>query len=151
MSQRDLKVFLQNMIFKVSNKLKGKFSPFSEIIGNELKVLMIKDIYDLGENHKNLYLFIVKNYSKQPKERYFLAVLLASQSSDLLVSLANDFARKNALKLVQYTINLKQLRISLIALKEIEKIEDFSFSVEILKEFRTNFREMLAKIKSTLE
>lgn len=151
MSQRNLKVFLQDQIFNKSKKLKGKFAPFSEMINNERRVLKIKEIYDLRENYKNVYLFIVKNYLKKPKERYFLAVLLASQSSDLLVSLANEFAQKKALKLVQYAINPKQLRISLISLKEIEKIEDFSFSVDVLKEFRAYFRKMLAKIKSTLE
>ncbi len=107
--------------------------------------------YDLSEKFKNLYLFIVKNYLKQPKERYFLAVILASQSSDLLVSLANEFAQKNALKLVQYAINPKQLRVSLISLKEIENIEDYSFLVELLKEFRAFFRKMLGKIKNTIE
>jgi len=150
MNQRDLSGFLQNQVIKKSKKLKGKFAPFSEIIDNELRVLKINKIYDLSEKFKNLYLFIVKNYLKQPKERYFLAVSLASQSSDLLVSLANGFAQKNTLKLVQYAINPKQLRISLISLKEIEKIEDYSFSVELLKEFRTNFRNMLVKIKNTL-
>lgn len=150
MSQRDLSGFLQNKLIKKSKKLKGKFAPFSEIIDNELRVLKINKIYDLSEKFKNLYLFIVKNYLKQPKERYFLAVSLASQSSDLLVSLANEFAQKNALKLVQYAINPKQLRVSLISLKEIENIEDYSFSVELLKEFRTNFRNMLVKIKNTL-
>ena len=151
MSQRELNLFLQNQIFKKSNKLKGKFAPFSEMIDNEFKVLKIKEIYDLSETFKNLYFFIMKNYSKYPKERYFLAVLLASQSSDLLVSLANDFAQKNGLKLIQYAINPNQVRISLISLKEIEKIEDFSFSVDLLKEFRTNFRNMLRKMKNTLE
>ncbi len=151
MSQRELKVFLQNQVFKKSTKLKGKFAPFSEIIDNELRVLKIRDIYYLSENLKNFYLVIVKNYSKHPKERYFLAALLASQSSDLLVILANKFAQKHTLKLVQYAINPKQLRISLISLKEIEKIEDYSFSVELLKEFRTTFRNILGKIKNTLE
>lgn len=150
MSQRDLSGFLQNKLIKKSKKLKGKFAPFSEITDNELRVLKINKIYDLSEKFKNLYLFIVKNYLKQPKERYFLAVSLASQSSDLLVSLANEFAQKNTLKLVQYAINPKQLRVSLISLKEIENIEDYSFSVELLKEFRTNFRNMLVKIKNTL-
>ena len=151
MSQRDLSGFLQNKLIKKSKKLKGKFAPFSEIIDNELIVLKINKIYDLSEKFKNLYLFIVKNYLKQPKERYFLAVSLASQSSDLLVSLANEFAQKNALKLVQYAINPKQLRVSLISLKEIENIEDYSFLVELLKEFRAFFRKMLGKIKNTIE
>ncbi len=150
MSQRDLRGFLQNKLIKKSKKLKGKFAPFSEFIDNEIRVLKINKIYNLSEKFKNLYLFIVKNYLKQPKERYFLAVILASQSSDLLVSLANEFAQKNALKLVQYAINPKQLRVSLISLKEIESIEDYSFSVELLKEFRTFFRNMLGKIKNTL-
>ncbi len=151
MSQKELQAFLQNEIFKKSKKLKGKFAPFSEIIDNEYRVLKIKAIYDLSEKSKNLYLFIIRNYSKPPKERFYLAIILAAQSSDLLVSLANNFAQKNGLKLIQYAINPKQLRISLISLKEIENLEDYSFSVDILKEFRTFFRNMLGKIKSSLE
>lgn len=151
MSQKDLRVYIQGQLSKRSKNLKGRFAPFSEMIDNELRVLKVKNIYDLSEKFKNMWLFIVKNYSKHPKERYFFGVLLASQSSDLLVSLANDFAKKNSLKLVQYAINPKYFRISLIALKEIEKIEDYSFSIELLKEFRTKFRNMLVKIKNAME
>ena len=151
MSQKELQAFLQNEVFKKAKKLKGNFAPFSEIIDNEYRVLKIKTLYSLSEKSKNIYLFVVKNYSKLPKERFYLAIILAAQSSDLLVSLANDFAQKNRLKLVQYAINPKQFRISLISLKEIEKLEDFTFSVEILNDFRTNFRNMLGKIKSSLQ
>ena len=77
MSHRELSVFLQNQIFKKSTKLKGKFAPFLEKVDNEPRILKIKDIFDLSEKLKNLYLFIVKNYLKQPKERYFLAILFS--------------------------------------------------------------------------
>jgi hypothetical protein len=151
MSQSNLRVFLKNQIARKSKKLKGKFAPFSDVINNEIKVLKIKAIYDLRDVSKNFYLFIVRNYSKHPKERYFLAIILASQSSDLLVSLANEFAQKNGLKLVQYAIKPKQLRISLISLKEVKKIEDYSLTLAILNEFRTNFRNILRKIKNCVE
>jgi len=150
-NQKSLKLFLLNELFKKSKKIRGKFSPISELIDNKAKIMKIMKLYDLGNVIKNFYMFIVKNYSKQPKERYFLAVILASQSSDLLVNLAKDFAQKNSLKLIQYAIDSNLSRISLISLKEIEKVEDYSISIDILNECRNNFLNTLSKIKNLVK
>ena len=107
--------------------------------------------YDMGNILKNFYLFVIKNYSKHPKKRYYLAVILASQSSDLLVKLAQDFAQSNSLKLIQYAIHPKLSRISLISLREIKKIDDYPHSVNILTEFRKNFLDNLIKIKNLVK
>ncbi|TFG30178.1 MAG: hypothetical protein EU532_01700 [Promethearchaeota archaeon] len=149
--QKSLKLFLSNEIIKKAKKLRGKLASFSEIIDDKPRVLKIMKAYDLGNFLKNCYLFIVKNYSNQPKERYYIATRLASQSSDLLVKLANDFAQKNSLKLIQYAIDPKLSRISLISLKEIKKIDDYSHSVNVLTEFRKNFLDNLIKIKNLVK
>lgn len=150
-NQKTLQLFLINELLKKSKKIRGKFSPISELIEDKVKVMKIVKLYDLGSLFKNFYLFIVKNYSKQPKKRYFLAIILASQSSDLLVNLAKDFAQKNSLKLIQYAIDPMFSRISLISLKEIENVEDYSISIEILKEFRNIFLNTLTKLKSLVK
>ena len=150
-NQKTLHLFLINELLKKSKKIRGKFSPISELIEDKVKVMKIVKLYDLGSLFKNFYLFIVKNYSKQPKKRYFLAIILASQSSDLLVNLAKDFAQKNSLKLIQYAIDPMFSRISLISLKEIENVEDYSISIEILKEFRNIFLNTLTKLKSLVK
>ena len=136
---------------KNAKKLKGKFAPFSESVNKTPKSLKIKAIYNLKEQLKNFFLIIVRNYSKQPKIRYFLAISLASQSSDFLVSLAKNFASKNDLKLIQYSIYPKTLRIPLLALKELKTVENYSNSIELLNAFRTNFQKTLVKLKNLVE
>ena len=140
MNQEDLKSYLENNVIKSAIKLKGKFAPFSEPVDKMPKTLPIKRIYNLKEQLKNFFLIIVKNYSSQLKDRYFLATILASQSSDFLVSLAKDYATRNNLKLIQYSLFPKNNRISLLSLKEIRSIEDYSSSIERLKDFKKKFR-----------
>lgn len=150
-NQDVLKSYLESNVFKSAIKLKGKFAPFSEPVDKTPKTLPIKRIYNLKEQLKNFFLIIVKNYSNQPKVRYFLAIILASQSSDFLVSLAKDYATRNNLKLIQYSLFPKNIRISLLSLKEIRTIEDYSSSIELLKNFKKKFRKTLVKIRNLVE
>jgi len=150
-AQTDLKSFIQNEIIKKVKKVKGKHAPVSEIVNNVPKTLKVEKVYDLSKNYKNFFLFIIKNYSKTPKLRYFLALSLAYTSSDLLVQLAKEYALKNDLKLIQYSIFPKTLRIQLLLLKEIVKIEDYTNSIEKLKSYRREFRHKLAQVKKLLE
>jgi len=147
-NQEVLKSYLDSNVIKSAIKLKGKFAPFSEPVDKTPKTLPIKRIYNLKEQLKNFFLIIVKNYSNQPKVRYFLAIILASQSSDFLVSLAKDYATRNNLKLIQYSIFPKNIRISLLSLKEIRTIEDYLSSIELLKDFKKKFRKTLEKIRN---
>ncbi|MHA2008037.1 MAG: hypothetical protein ACXABO_12005 [Promethearchaeota archaeon] len=150
-SPKELKHFIKNKVIKDSKKVRGKHSPIAEIVEGTLYSLPVKFLYDLREKLKYLFLIGVKNYSKQPKVRYFLTVSLANNSSDLLVQLAKDYAVKNDLNLVQYSIFLKTLRIQLLALKEIKNIDDYNNSLDILHEFRKIFRDKLVRIKRTIE
>ncbi len=147
-NQEVLKSYLESNVIKSAIKLKGKFAPFSELVDKTPKNLPIKRIYNLREQLKNIFLIIVKNYSNQPKVRYFLAIIIASQSSDFLVSLAKDYATRNNLKLIQYSLFPKNIRISLLSLKEIRTIEDYSSSIELLKDFKKKFRKTLEKIRN---
>lgn len=150
-TQTDLKSFIQNKIIKNVKKLRGKHTPISEIVNSVPKTLAVEKIYDLSESNKNFFLFIVKNYSKTPKLRYFLAISLANNSSDFLVQIAKDSAIKNKLKLIQYSIYHKIFRIQLLLIKEINEIEDYTDLVEKLKNLRSEFRGKLEKIKNLVE
>ena len=95
---------------------------------------------------------IVRNHAKQPKTRYFLAISLASQSSDLLVNLTRELVNKDDnMKLIQFSIHPKSMRVSLLALKELNSAENYSRSVEVLQELRKKFRQKLTKIANQVE
>ena len=147
----DLKSFIKNKIIKDIKKIRGKHASISEIDHNLPKTLTVEKVYDLSEKDKNFYLFIVKNYSKTPKLRYFLAISLANNSSDFLVQIAKDWAVKNDLKLIQYSIFPRMLRIQLLLIKEIKQFEDYNISVEKLAFIRRKFRIKLDKIKNLVE
>jgi len=149
--QEKFKSFLEEELISDAIKLKGKFIPISESVENVLRRLTIKTIYDLSKILKNFYFLTTKNYSKQPKFRYFLAINLASQSSDFLVSIAKDYAIKHNLKLIQYSLFPENNRVSLLSLKEIKSVGDYSNSIEVLSNFRIEFRKKLEKIKNLVE
>ncbi len=151
LDQNDLKSFIKQEIIKETKKLKGKHSPISELVNNVAQSLRVEKMYDLGKKKKNFFLIITRNHSKKPKLRYFLAISLANNSSDLLVQFARDFALKDNLKLLQYSIFPKTLRIQLLLLKELNIIEDYTNSIDILKTYRKEFRSILVKIKNLLE
>ncbi|MHA1256724.1 MAG: hypothetical protein ACTSPS_14115 [Promethearchaeota archaeon] len=146
-----LKPYLKSKVIKNAQKLRGKFPAISEMIEDSQRTLTVQNIFKLRDELKGLFLFSVKNYDKYPKIRYFLAIQLASQSSDFLVALSRDFAVKNDLKLIQYSVVPKTTRISLLSLKEIKEIEDFEKSIGILQDFREKFRKKIAKIKNLVE
>ncbi len=128
-----------------SKKLKGKFPPISFLVDGIVKTLKIQNIFALRQEFKNFYLFKLKNYVKQPKIRHFLAVSLASQSSDLLVSLAKEFLGKiKELRLIQYSAYPHTLRINLFLIIELDNIQNYSDTVGVLKAIRLEFRKKLA-------
>ncbi|MCK4381183.1 MAG: hypothetical protein KAW51_08615 [Candidatus Lokiarchaeota archaeon] len=147
----DLRSFIKNKIIKDIKKIRGKHAPISEIVLNVSKTLTVEKIYDLSEKDKNCFLFIVKNYSKTPKLRYFLAISLANNSSDFLVQIAKDYAIKNDFKLVQYSIFPRTLRIQLLLIKELKQIEDYKNFLEKSINIRRKFRAKLDNIKNLVE
>ena len=147
----DLRSFIKNEIVKKIKKVKGKHPPISEVVNNVSKSLSVDKIYDLSKKNNNYFLLILKNYSKEPKLKYFLAISIANNSSDFLVQIAKDYAIKNDLKLIQYSIFPKTLRIQLLLLKEIRKIEDYTIFIKKLNDLRKDFRSKLLKIKNLVE
>jgi hypothetical protein len=148
--QEDFTSYLRKTVISDALKLRGKFLPISESVRDARKKIKIKFIHDLSTILKNFYLIVAKNYSSQPKVRYFLVINLASQSSDFLVNLARDYALNHNLKLIQYSLFPETHRISLLSLKEIVSIEEYTNSIEILKNFRIEFRKTLDKIKTKI-
>jgi len=147
----ELKSYLKNKIINNAQKLKGKFAAISELIDNSQRTLTVQNIFKLKNALKGMFLFTVKNYDKVPKIRYFLAMQLASQSSDLLVALSRDFAIKNDLKLIQYSIYPKSTRTNLLSLKELKEVEDIEKSIGILQDFREDYKKKIVKIKNLVE
>ncbi len=146
-----LKEYIKNEIIINAKKVRGRHTPISEIVNNVPKTLKIREIYKLQGKLKNIYLFKANNYTKKPKTRYFLVISLASQSSDFLVSLAKNFAKRNNLKLIQYSIFPKILRINLLLIKELTEIEDYSKSIQMLKNFRIVFQNRLTNFRDLIE
>jgi len=150
-SENAIKSFLKKKLLKKAERLKGKFAPISEVREESIKILSVQKVYSLQKQIKDFYFFIVKNYIKQPKNRFFLVLSLASQSSDFLVSLARDFAKENDVKLIQYSIFPKSFRVNLLSLKEIKNINEYLESIELLKNFRQHFKKKVLEIKNLTE
>ena len=140
----------QNLLSK-GTKLKNKYPPISEKVNGISKSLKIESIYELKGNLNNFIFITTKNYAKNPKYRYFLAILLASQSSDLLVNLAKEFSKKNRLKLIQFPLHPQHFRVGLFSLKELQNKDNLSEVVNLLKEFRIMYRKDLEKLGKLIE
>ena len=150
-NEKELKLFIEKKVIKDIKKVRGKKAPIAEFVDNRFVTLPVKSIYNISEQIKNFYFFIIQNNLQQPKVRYFLTITLANNSSDLLVQLAKEIAIKNDLKLIQYSIYPKTLRTQLLSMKEIKNPTDYSNSIEILKATRKDFREKLVKLERLVE
>jgi len=150
-NKENLQSYLKKEILKDAKRIKNKYPPISEKVDGISKSLKIKNIYELKGNFNNFIFITTKNYAKNPRYRYFLAVLLASQSSDLLSSLAKDFSKKNRLKLIQFSLYPQHFRVGLFSLKEIHNKNNISEVVNLLKEFRIIYRKDLEKLRKLIE
>ncbi len=143
--------YLKKEILKDGKRIKNKYPPISEKVNGVSKSLKIKSIYELKGNFTDFIFITTKNHAKNPKHRYFLAMLLASQSSDLLVSIAKEFSRINRLKLIQFSLHPQHFRVGLFSMKEMHAKDNFSEVVNLLKEFRILFRKDLEKLGKLIE
>lgn len=149
--KENLQDYLKKAIFKDAKRIKNKYPPISEKVNGISKSLKIKDIHEIGGNLNNFIIITTKNYVKNPKYRYFLAIMLASQSSDLLVNLAKEYSKKNNLKLIQFSLHPQHFRVGLFSLKEIENKDDLTEVVNLLKEFRILYRKNLDNLGKLIE
>ena len=150
-NKENLQSYLKKEILKDAQRLKNKYPPISEKVNGISKSLRIKNIYKLKGNLNNFIFIKTKNYTKNPRYRYFLAILLATQSSDLLVSLAKEFSKKNRLKLIQFSLHPQHFRVGLFSLKEMHNKNNFSEVINLLKEFRIIYRKDLEKLGKLIE
>ena len=150
-TMENLQSYLKKEILKDAQRLKNKYPPISEKVNGISKSLRIKNIYKLKGNLNNFIFIKTKNYIKNPRYRYFLAILLATQSSDLLVSLAREFSKKNRLKLIQFSLHPQHFRVGLFSLKEMHNKNNFSEVINLLKEFRIIYRKDLEKLGKLIE
>ncbi|MFW9784953.1 MAG: hypothetical protein ACFFFB_21915 [Candidatus Heimdallarchaeota archaeon] len=149
--RNSLDSYLNSEVIKNAKRLKNRYPPISEMVDGARKVLKVQDLYELSKQYRNFYIIKVRNYQDNPKVRYFLANILASQSSDFLVIIAKDYIKdKDNIKLIQFSIHPKNLRISLLALYEIKNQDEFSNSIELLRDLRNIFRKRIANIKNLL-
>ena len=149
--KENLQNHLENTILRDAKRLKNKYPPISEKVNRISKSLKVKEIYELKGDLNNFIFIATKNYSKQPKYRYFLAILLASQSSDLLVNLAKEYSKKNNLRLIQFSLHPQHFRVGLFSLKEIENKDNLSEAIKLLKEFRILYRNNLDNLGKLIE
>ncbi len=149
--EEDFESFIKSDIIYKTKKVRGKHPPISENIENKPQSLSVKSIYELNENLKNFYFITLKNYLKNPKFRYFLAISFANHSSDLLVQLASEIVKKHDLKLIQYSIYPKTLRIQLLCMLEIHTSKNYSTSIKVLKSGRKEFRKKLVRMKDLVQ
>ena len=149
--EEDFKSFVKSDIIYKIRKVKGKYPPIAENVENKPHSLSVKSVYDLNANLKNFYFITLKNYSKSPKYRYFLVISFANNSSDLLVQLAREIVLKLDLKLIQYSIYPKTLRIQLLCMVEIQTIKNYNTSIKVLKSARKEFREILVRLKDLIQ
>jgi len=150
-TKENLQSYLKNEILKDATRIKNKYPPISEKVKGVSKSLQIKSIYELKGNLNNFILITTKNYAKKPKYRYFLAISIATQSSDLLVSLAREFCKQNGLKLIQFPIHPEHFRVGLFSLREIINKDSISETVNLLKEFRIMYKKDLKKLTKLIE
>lgn len=146
-NEEDLKSFIKSDIINKTKKVRGNHPPIAENIDNIQYSLSVKSIYDLNVNLKNFFLIILKNYSKKPRFRNFLVISFANNSSDLLVQLAREIVLKHDLKLIQYSIYPKTLRIQLLCMVEIQTINNYIPSIKVLQSVRKEFRRKLVRLK----
>jgi len=149
--KENLQSYLKKEVLKNAKRIKNKYPPISEKANGISRSLKVKKIYELNGNLNNFIFITTKNYIKSPRYRYFLAILLASQSSDLLVNLAKEYSKKNNLKLIQFPLHPQHFRVGLFSLKEIEKKDNLSEVIKLLKAFRILFRKDLDNLGKLIE
>ena len=140
---------IKEKLLKDSHRLKEKYPPLSYIINDTQLIFQINRLYELSGDLKQLYMIFAK--SKNGKLRYFICITLASQSSDFLVSLARKTIKdETSLRLLQFSLIPKHLRVNLLCLKEIEHEDDLQGIITLLKQVRSRFRKTLENITSQM-
>lgn len=148
--EKELGSRIKEKLLRNSHRLKEKYPPLSYIINGIQLRLQINRLYELSGDLRQFYMIFAK--SKDGKLKYLICITLASQSSDFLVSLARITIKDETnLRLLQFSLIPKHLRVNLLCLKEIEHEDDLQGSITLLKQVRSRFRKTLEKITSQMD
>ncbi|MFW9928427.1 MAG: hypothetical protein ACFFD1_03465 [Candidatus Thorarchaeota archaeon] len=140
----DLKNKIKNDLLSKGNKLRNKYPPISEKGNDGLLIQKVKKIFKLKEDFRNFYLIETKSTNHNKEKRYYLALIIASQSSDLLVKIAqNVIIKESDLRLIQFSFHPEHSRVSLALLKELDELSDFD-------ELKTKLNSLRAKFLTKL-
>lgn len=146
--RNDLKSIIETNLLKDAKKLREKYLPISENVKGARKVFTIKNIYELSGHLKSFYLITIKDATIRQKRRYFIAIQLASQSSDFLAKIAKEIVKQKelTLKLIQYAIHPKSLRINLLCMAELENAEEIHDLIKELGEIKISVKEKIERL-----
>jgi len=139
-----LKEIIKKELISKGIKLRNKYPPISEKRGSKLIIQKVKKIYQLKNNYKNFYLIITKVKKNQKSIRFYLAIIIANQSSDFLVKIAKKVIQGDqTFRIIQFSFHPKQLRINLAILKELDKSVNLDHLKEKLKNLKSRFLSRL--------
>ena len=144
-----LKDKIKQDLLPKGTKLRNKYPPISELTNGKLVVQKIKSIFQLKEEFTNYYLLLTKSISERKEKRYYLALIIASQSSDLLAKIAkNVILDETKIRLIQFSFHPKHFRVNLTLLRELDEFTDFEKLRSKLNSLRTQF---LTKLNSIID
>ena len=136
----DLKIKIKNDLISKGNRIRNKYPPISKKNDGGLLIQKIKKVFQLKEDFKNFYLINTKSTNHQKEKRYYLALIIASQSSDLLVKIAQKvIIEEKDLRLIQFSFHPEHSRVSLALLKELDELSDFNELKTKLNSLKSKF------------
>ena len=148
--EKELGSIIKEKLLRGSRRIKERYPPLSDIINGTKLTLQINRLYELSGDLRQFYIIIAK--PKNGNLKYLICITLASQSSDFLVSLARTTVKDETnLRLLQFSLIPKHLRVNLLCLKEIEHEDDLQGIIDLLKQVRSRFRKTLEKIASQMD
>ena len=149
-TEKLLEIRIKEILLKNSVKTKEKYPPLSDMIKENRITFQIKKLFILSGDLKHFYVINAKSSNGDIK--FFLCISLASQSSDFLVRLARPIIKEQLnLRLLQFSIFPKHMRVNLLCLKEIKVEEEISEDIDMLKQVRKKFLKSLEKLLSQID
>ncbi|TFG17753.1 MAG: hypothetical protein EU531_02335 [Promethearchaeota archaeon] len=135
-----LKEKIKQDLLSKGTKLRNKYPPISELSNGKLFVQKIKSIFQLKEKFINFYLLLTKSTNDRKEKRYYLALIIASQSSDLLAKIAkNVIVDEKKIRLIQFSFHPEHFRVNLALLRELDEFTDFEKLRSKLSSLRSEF------------
>ena len=143
----DLKEKINKVLLSKGTKLKNKYPPISQRRDGGVMVQKIKSIFQLRDDFKNFYLIITKSTNNRKERKFYLALILASQSSDLLAKIAKSIiSNEKEMRLIQFSFHPEHFRVNLALLRELDELMDFDELKDKLDSLRTQFLSKLNNI-----